>query len=83
MKKLLFTIFILFGIFSLIFSIVPVSANDKCTMDIQCGTGKTCVEGVCVGGIVPEIQGKCKEGNFGKKVCSNTGEECSNDAECF
>ena len=55
----------------------------KCSMDVQCGTGKKCVEGVCVGGINPKIKGKCVKGKFGKKVCSNTGEACHSNSECW
>ena len=52
-------------------------------MDIQCGTGKKCTNGVCTGGINPPIRGKCERGNFGKKVCSNSGKECTTDSQCL
>ena len=59
------------------------SSSKKCSMDIQCGTGYKCSSGVCTGGIVPKIKGDCVRGNFGKKVCSNTGKKCHVDSECF
>lgn len=62
----------------------PVEITMKqCTMDVQCGAGKKCTNGVCTGGINPSIKGKCVTGSFGKKVCSNTGKSCNNDSECF
>ncbi len=54
-----------------------------CNMDIQCGVGYKCSEGVCTGGIVPEIHGSCIEGNYGKKVCSNSGKSCWVDTDCM
>ena len=59
------------------------SSSKKCSMDIECGVGHRCSYGVCTGGIVPNIKGDCVRGNFGKKVCSNTGKECHVDSECF
>jgi hypothetical protein len=83
MKKILLSVFLLSFVFASLIFLYDVDAQDKCTMDIQCGVGKKCVDGVCVGGIVPEIKGNCVQGKFGKKVCDNTGKECSNDSECF
>ncbi len=57
--------------------------QQQCTMDVQCGVGKKCSSGVCTGGIAPKIKGRCLKGDFGKKVCSNTGKECMNDSQCF
>lgn len=52
----------------------------SCNMDIQCGVGFKCVDGVCAGGIGA---GRCVEGNFGRKVCTNNGKRCYNDSMCF
>jgi len=83
----------IFGVSILVFSILILmllssdgltrDVGDKCTMDVECGVGKKCSDGVCTGGIVKEIQGKCVNGKFGKKVCTNSGEECNNDSECL
>ena len=59
------------------------SSKEECYNDISCGVGYKCVSGVCTGGIVPEIHGKCVSGSFGKKVCTNTGESCHNNSECW
>ena len=59
------------------------NSSKKCSMDIECGTGYKCSSGVCTGGIVPEVKGECVSGDFGKKVCSNTGKSCHVDSECF
>lgn len=82
MKKIPFSI-LLFALSVGLACPVGLFAGQKCTMDVQCGVGKKCSNGVCTGGIVPKIKGRCVEGNFGKKVCSNTGKECSNDSQCF
>ena len=55
----------------------------KCNIDIECGVQSKCVEGVCTGGIAPKIQGECVTGNFGKKVCSNSGKSCNVDSQCL
>ncbi len=57
--------------------------SSGCMMDIQCGTGKKCVDGVCTGGINPPIKGECRVGTFGKKVCSNSGKACNVDVDCL
>ncbi len=86
MKKILG---ISISVFAILFMIMLTTdgstrdIGDKCTMDIQCGVGKKCSDGICTGGIVPKIKGKCVRGKFGKKVCTNTGEECSNNSECW
>ena len=59
------------------------STNKKCFSDIACGVGYKCSAGVCTGGIAPKIKGDCVRGNFGKKVCSNTGKECNNSSQCW
>lgn len=83
MKKILISTFIVLSVISFMVIESDVLAGKKCTMDVQCSGNKKCVEGVCVGGTVPKIKGKCIRGNFGKKVCSNTGDECSNDSQCW
>jgi hypothetical protein len=55
----------------------------SCHIDIECGVGYSCSAGRCVGGIAPAIKGDCIRGDFGKKVCSNTGKPCHVDSECF
>ncbi len=55
----------------------------RCNIDIECGVQSRCVEGVCTGGITPEISGKCVTGNYGRRVCSNSGKACTVDAECI
>ncbi|MES0490518.1 MAG: hypothetical protein ABUK01_11025 [Leptospirales bacterium] len=58
------------------------NAGDKCTMDVQCGVGKKCTSGICTGGITTPIFGKCKQGDYGQKVCTNTGKKCNVDSQC-
>ncbi len=55
----------------------------KCNIDIECGVQAKCIAGVCTGGIAPKIKGKCVSGNFGKKVCSNSGKSCNVDSQCL
>jgi len=83
MKKILIGVISLTAALAIMLSVSTVSAESKCTMDIQCGVGKKCVSGVCVGGIAPRAKGKCVSGRYGKKVCTNTGKECNNDSQCF
>ncbi len=59
------------------------SGTKTCMMDTQCGAGQSCTSGVCTGGIVPKIHGRCVTGTFGERVCSNTGKKCWVDSECF
>jgi hypothetical protein len=59
------------------------NVGDKCNMDIECGVGKKCVNGVCTGGMYKQIKGKCVRGKFGKKVCTNTGKDCFSDNDCW
>jgi len=58
------------------------AGSRACTMDVECGAGSQCSAGVCTGGISAPIFGSCVSGNFGKRVCSNTGASCTVDAEC-
>ena len=55
----------------------------KCNMDIDCGVAKKCISGVCTGGIAPSIRGSCVTGDFGKRVCSNSGKSCNVDSQCL
>lgn len=57
--------------------------GSQCMMDIQCGIGARCAEGVCTGGIGPQGPGSCVTGQFGRKVCSNNGRSCFINADCL
>ena len=87
MNRFKFAVTLILSICMIAFLVFSATAKNKegkkCTMDVQCGTGGKCEEGVCVGGINPSIKGKCVKGKFGKKVCSNTGDPCHNNSECW
>ncbi len=59
------------------------SGKKDCFIDIDCGVGYKCRDGVCTGGLTPQFNGRCQMGHFGKKYCTHNGKECLIDPDCL
>ncbi len=62
---------------------VGAARQQLCFIDIDCGSGAYCKDGVCIGGHGrPRIEGRCETGHSGRSYCTHNGEQCFTSSDC-